>query len=534
MKKSKPLVAEPQMADILKKETSGKHRFWLFSALLILIYTFTASYTFNPRIQIYGDNTSYYILSKALAAGEGYTEIHHLDKAKHHHYPPGYPAFMSLVMRVGGDSVLIQKYANVVVLGLGLLLLFWIACQITDQPILAFVACVYVSLNPSLLQFSSAMMSEVLFFTFSMGTLLLFLRWKNRPLLVILICLVILMAATYYVRSLGLALAVAIVGTMILSKSWKASLISGIGFVALLLPWQLRNASESSYINQLMLKNPYQKQLGHMEGSDWFVRIWENLQRYITREIPDSFFRFVKDTDLGTPGFAEWLLGVLLLILLVYGLYKTPRYRLVMSLYLLATAGILLLWPQAWFGVRFVLPVVPLMILYCFLGIYHGLDYIFSALGNKKMLPARIMLIFLLFAPLLYVSHLRNLRKESILPFSNNYQHYFSMAAWIRKNAPEETVVVCRKQSHFYVYADRFVTGFPRTKDHSAMLKRFTDDRVNYIVVDALGYSDVVEYLVPVLQQNPNYFEVVLVYENPNSYLVRFHPKGDFRSPPSR
>ena len=203
-------------------------------------------------------------------------------------------------------------------------------------------------------------------------------------------------------------------------------------------------------------------------------------------------------------------------------------------LYLLATAGILLLWPQAWFGVRFILPVVPLMVLYCFLGIYHSLNHLFGLLGNKKMLPVKIMLAFLLFAPLLYAFHLRKLHQESIVPFSNNYQHYFSMAKWIRKNTPEETVVVCRKQSHFYVYANRFVTGFPRTKDHSAMLKRFADDRVDYIIVDALGYSDVAEYLVPVLQQNPNYFQVLLVYEKPNSYLVKFHTKGDFKLPPAR
>ena len=229
-------------------------------------------------------------------------DIHHADKTKHYHYPPGYPVFISMVMKLAGSEIVVHKYANMVVLGLGVLLLFWLVYSITKNMILAFVVSVFTSLNPSLLQFGSTMMSEVLFFNLSIATLLVYIRWRQQPHWGWLIGVTVLMAASYYVRSLGLALAIGVLGSMLFSRSFKALIFSAVGFVVLVLPWQLRNASvDNSYIKQLMLKNPYQKQLGTMEGIDWLVRIWENLQRYITKEIPNGFFRFINKTDFSTP-----------------------------------------------------------------------------------------------------------------------------------------------------------------------------------------------------------------------------------------
>ena len=352
---------------------------------------------------------------------------------------------MSLIMRIAGNEVVIQKYANLVILCIAILLLFKLANVISNNMVLSFVVCVFSCLNPSLLQFGTTMMSEVLFFTLSMATLLLFIRWLQQSHWGWLIGVIVLMTATYYVRSLGLALVAGVLGALLFSKSWKALIISSAGFLVMALPWQIRNSSGSSYINQLMLKNPYQKQLGYMEGSDWLVRIWENLQRYITREIPDGFFRFIDKTDFSVPGFSDWLVGLLLLGLVGYGLYKTPKYRKVMLLYILATAGILLLWPQAWFGVRFVLPLIPVLMLYGLLGIYHGLVEVNKKFRKKKVLSPWLMLIFLLFAGLLYPNQLKKLRAQSTLPISKNYQHYYTMAEWVKENTLKESVVVCRK-----------------------------------------------------------------------------------------
>lgn len=526
MKKNPPSKGSPLV--ITSNHKPPAYRPWLVSTVLVVVFTISASYTFNSRVQIYGDNTTYYTLGKALAHNEGFVDIHHATKTKHHHYPPGYPAFMSLVMRIAGSDMLTQKYANTVVLGLGVWLLFWLAYRITENLALSFVIGIFTAINPSLLQFGSTMMSEVLFFTLSISALLLFLHWQKQPHWGWIVGVVVLLAATYYVRSLGIALAVGVFGSLLFSRAWKKLIIAGAGFVLLILPWQLRNASlGSSYIKQLMLKNPYQKQLGSMEGMDWLTRIWENLERYITREVPNGIFRFVRQTNFDTPSFSEWVGGLFILLLIGYGLYKTPKYRKVMLYYMLATGGILLLWPQVWFGVRFILPLIPILLLYGFQGVYQGLALIGNLLGRKKAIPGWTVLLLLVFTRA-YATPIKNLHQDSKLPISAIYKHYYSIAAWVRENTSPESVVVCRKQSLFYVHADRFVAGFPRSEDHAAILQDFIDKGVDYVVVDAMGYSDVAQYLVPTIQENPHYFQIRIALENPNSYLLQFHPEGNY------
>ncbi len=68
--------------------------------------------------------------------------------------------------------------------------------------------------------------------------------------------------------------------------------------------------------------NPYRAELGNADIADYFNRIIANVSRYITREIPNSNLPFIKVNYMSEIGSLEWLIGIPMLLLIVYGLYK--------------------------------------------------------------------------------------------------------------------------------------------------------------------------------------------------------------------
>ena len=70
--------------------------------LLLLTLSFIAIYTsvFDKKVSLVGDNASYYILGNTIADGNGYTNIQHLEKEAHYHYPPGYPLLIASVSKL--------------------------------------------------------------------------------------------------------------------------------------------------------------------------------------------------------------------------------------------------------------------------------------------------------------------------------------------------------------------------------------------------------------------------------------------------
>ena len=65
--------------------------------------------------------------------------------------------------------------------------------------------------------------------------------------------------------------------------------------------------------------------------------------------------------------------------------------------------------------------------------------------------------------------------------------------------------------------------NYKYTKDAKELLLDLVDKRVDYVVLDALGYSSTYLYLYPAIQQYPQYFpEAVFHYDNTHMYLLRY------------
>lgn len=504
--------------------------------ILILIVTFFKIYSsiFDEKVSLVGDNASYYILGNAIANGDGYTNIQHLEKEAHYHYPPGYPLLIAGVSKLfSNDIVHIKMLNGALVLG-AVLLLFFIVKRLTENDHIAFATSFLTLLNYHILGYSTIMMSEVPFLFFSMLCIWLFLKidfsksvFKNSTFYLMLICLTF----SFYIRSVALALFVSIAFFLFLKKRWKYlySLIGG--FVLLYLPWMLRNSHSTgnTYVHQLFLKNPYKPELGSIGFLDICERVTLNVERYITKEIPSSL-AYVKDityTEASAP-FIDWLLGVVIIGVVLFGIIRLSKFRILIASYMLAFFLLLMVWPHVWFGTRFLLPLIPLLI---FLFIYGMVEFFkllsikFGSKCQQYLLPGFMIIIFSFWSFSYGKASISKLQTQAEGVYMNNYQNYFAIADWIQENTPENTVTSVRKEGLFYLYSKRNVTNYQKTPDSEAQIEYLKSKNVDYVVVAQLGYSSTGKYLVPAIDKYPNKFKVIKEFKNPNTYLMQFLPE---------
>ena len=66
--------------------------------------------------------------------------------------------------------------------------------------------------------------------------------------------------------------------------------------------------------------------------------------------------------------------------------------------------------------------------------------------------------------------------------------------------------------------------NYKYTKDAKELLLDLVNKRVDFVVLDALGYSSTYLYLYPAIQQYPQYFPVAVIRydKQPQMYLLQF------------
>ena len=513
---------------------------WVY--LPVLFFTFISFYnqSFDKKVDLNGDNVSYYILSQAIADGEGFTNIHQPQQTAHNHYPPGYPFILATASTLFTDNIDFLKKVNGFFLILSIGLIFFIVLEITENTHLAFVVSLFCILNYHLLRYSVIMMSEVPFLFFSTLVLWLLLKTDFEKAIktnYTFLGLVLVLAATYYIRSTGLALFGGIALFLLIKKHWSYLIGLVGGFIALILPWFIRSQSlgGSSYAKQLVRKNPYRPELGTMELSDWFTRFWENLQRYITREIPSGLFNYIS-----TPQYKEeitteeWVIGLLILAVILFGLFRLKRFFYILLFYFGASFAILLLWPDVWYGIRFVLPLIPFLLFLFTYGLQQLFVLIAQLAKNQKFQTAAFYLpLFLVVFVPSYTEPLEKLELIGKANYTKAYNNYFNLAKWIRINTESDAVTSCRKGQLFYLYSKKPTVGYLNTLNAEELVEDLAEKGVDYVVIDQLGYSSTGRYLVPAAQKYTAKFQVIQHLKDPDTYLCKFNPdigySGEFK-----
>lgn len=500
---------------------------------------------FNEAIDLNGDNASYYILGKSLNSGNGYTLLSDIKQSPHGHFPPGYPFLISVFMVISKEVVFIKAVNGLFLLGA--FLVFFRLCRIYKVPdLLALVTTFFLMFNYPLLKSSTVMMSEIPFLFFSLLTLFLFLKSDEKKGWDYFVAAIISLSLAYHIRTQGIALLGGIIVFYILKKKYQKAGLTFFGFFLLALPWTIRGklaGISSGYVNQLLMKNPYQAHLGQAGIGDFLARIGDNAGRYLCKEIPQTLLPFLEVNYKEPSPVSYWIFGVAIVLLFLTGMGYAFQHKqkLLLASYFLFSGIIFLLWPAEWVGTRFITPVIPFIMLFTVAGLYFLTELVIekAGSGNNKylrfaftgLLITSVLTVYL--QPFVYEDKsdadkrpFRRLLVEKQGIYPPGYANYFEMAEFVKANLPEDAVVACRKPLLFHLYSEGYTTLYPFEKDQDKLLKGLKDKQVDYVVLEQIGYSSTSLYLLPVFENNRSLWRDVHFLDDPKTYLIQLVPEA--------
>ena len=235
-----------------------------------------------------------------------------------------------------------------------------------------------VAVNPVLVEYSHWILSEIAFQFFSILTFYLMIRAEedNRPQFGRFFWAgVLVMAFAVHIRTVGVAFVLAGFAYLALKRSWRLLAVFTVALSLLLAPWNIRNKiigeKEQDYVAWTLMKNPYSPEEGNIAFSELPGRIFDNLKIYTLREMPR--------TVVGPAGQSKgggWIVatGAVLSLLILLGLVRNLlRGIRLLEVYVLVYLGVLLIRPEVWSDVRFIMPLVPFFLLYLADGVAFAL-----------------------------------------------------------------------------------------------------------------------------------------------------------------
>ena len=504
-------------------------KYVLFPILIFVSWLGIARYTFNEKPDLNGDNFSYYIYASSLASGQGYCDLSAPGSPATNNFPPGYPLLMA-PLRMITDSYVAQKWLNEVFVLLALLLLYFGLMRTGLPMAISFTAAVSGAFLPRLFHFSTMMMSESSFLLTSVVVLYCLIRmaeheeswWEElrQPWLYLMLAAVVI---NYHIRTQGLAMIAGVLLALLIRKRWAATGVTAIGFILGALPWKLRNAAlglnGNRYIDSMMQANPWRPEEGTLTLGEMIHRFFDTLQMLLFQAIPNTVFPFMStNPDQPTYSFGIYLAGGLLVALMLFGCWHTGKWRWVLIAYIAATLGLISLFSTP-SGSRYITTILPLLSAVELIGLWK----LVTLIPKRPQWLDTVVAFALLLILFTCKAGMQEEHKISQQRFPRQYKQFFAIGEQVKKKTPEGTVVCSRKPHMFYLYSDRPGVVYKFTQDPQELLDDLVKKNVDYVILDALGYSSTAYYLFPAVQKYPQYFSPVIHYEDTHTYRLRFH-----------
>lgn len=495
----------------IKSILSSKSFIWFFIGL----YAVLSLLLFDPKLFTGGDNAVYLNLAQSLAQGKGYKNLNQPGEPAHTQYPPGFPALLGLLMLVFGKSFVIMKFF-IMLCGLFAFYLFYlISLRIFKEKY--YLALATYLLVPLIINYNHWILSEIPFLFANLATVYFVIRaeeGKKGFYYPAFLCA----NFAFFIRTTGIALIGAVLVYLIVRKKFREVLVFVGMFLILIIPWTIRNSHYSQaggYLDQFLAKNFYQPELGRIGIADFFIRIFNNFRLYFFTILPQSLFSAIE---------ASWLLfllGLVSLALLVYGFFIRRRNWSIFEFFLIFGLVVLLVWPEIWSSDRFLLPLLPILIIYILLGLTRlsaRIKYILPALGFFFIL---VNLWAIVSQSRIAVSdNLQYLRGNRYAGYSPDWRRYFETIDWIKQNLPDDQVIMARKPEFVYLISGHKSFIYPYTTDPQTM--RASIDQADYILLDNFFWTGHTRrYLIPALQLEPDRYEFVYQSQSPEFYVLK-------------
>lgn len=299
-------------------------------------------------VGVFWDDAVYVITAKALATGQGYRFIHLPGAPSATHYPPLWPAILSIVWRIDPnfpENVRWMKFLNPIFLGVAAAGSAVLAVRAARVPmwLAAVMSAVTVVVAPILL-LSAVLMSEPLALALSAPALaaatVLIMRGRTRDALIagLLVGLAIL------ARSAAIVLLPSLAVGVFWRRSRRASLIALAVALVLAGPWFVWSSAHAHELPPALAGSygPY---------GAWLIGGYRASPSLIGEVVGYNSGRTF--TEIGVlifgafPRFARAPLMWLLMASTVTGLFFTSRRMLPLLVALVAYLALVLIWPYA-------------------------------------------------------------------------------------------------------------------------------------------------------------------------------------------
>ena len=471
----------------------------------------------TPAIHPGGDNAAYVSLANSLATNAAYSEPWHPEEPPHTQYPPLYPAALAVLILLGAKTWVAFKAFSLALTGMAAAFCFlWI--QRLHGPRIGALVALLFGVAPGVLISAQWILAEPLFMALVFASLWLLTpdsrRQPGRPVrgkpssrrskAELGVGLVLAIAA-YFTRSAGLPLVVAVAIGLVATRRWAALGVFGGLFGIAAVPWHLRAGDE--YVSAFWMVNPYSPDQGQAGIADLVQRVVDNLWQYSSEILPT--------TIAGVGGAAGLTLGLALAGLAAWGWVLRVREQAgIPEFFFLLYAGLIVLWPSVWSGDRFLLPIVPLVLLYA----GEGLASLTA--GRTQWRPRVFALIvgvaFLLPAGSSWLERSGQatqcrLQVRTAGPFgcySANVRELQAMAVWTSERLPQGSVVFTRKPRLFHAFSGHAAAVYPFTTDERSLLMQADSLGVDHVVLGNWDGSGAM-YVSPVVRNNPGRFCLV-------------------------
>jgi len=326
------------------------------AALIILGHAVLGWLGRIPGVSYSNDDAVYLVLADALGQGT-YRDLYLGSAPWHTQYPPGWPALLAVTGWITGNSIPAAFVLVVLLSSVGLVAFFAGARRVLPDG-LALVALAAAAWSTAVLAPAGRLMSEAAFFAASMVALWALASPDVPKRRMILVLAAALLAA--HVRTIGLALLVAVAAIWFLARRWRrVGLATGVFFLGFgpWLAWTFFGPQKTlgrSYATDLAAvldqsarqDHPLIALLGRLAGK---------IGDLVGREIP-AVLPFLRFRDSLADNLA-WVLVVL--VCGGIGLGVLWRRWRVVPIYLVGYFSLLTVW--TWSARRFLFPVQPLL-----------------------------------------------------------------------------------------------------------------------------------------------------------------------------
>lgn len=528
---------------------------------------------YDPTLFTGGDNAGYMILGDALRSFRGYLDLHLPETPLHTKYPPGYPVALALVGLVGGLQA--YKLFSLACTAAAVWLIYRTGLRLFSARV-AVAAAFLFAVNPVLLEYSHWVLSEAFFVSVVLlsvaasagppdpkrtgeaasrvdagsgagepsGLRSLLERVPDLPPASWTFGLGAALLA-FLVRTAGLPLLLAVVAVHAFRREWRRMAVSA-GLIAVVAGgWivygQVSGGSEG-YLNELLMRNPYDPSAGTVGLAGLVERGAVNLWTYASAVLPGSLTG--QRLQGGAGGGMTTLLGLAVTGLALAGWLARCREGIgVAELFTFLYVGLIAVWPDVWTDRRFLLPVLPLLLLYATGAVERA--------AGRWELPWRGALAVgaaaLLALPALHSAGTRAPERVRCLrAYASGspctpapWQSFFEAARWSRGNLPSGSVVVNRKPRLFYWLSGHQGRVYRFTGESELLMKDLAAADADFVVIDQVS-GTTARYLVPAVRANPERFEMIYQDGRPPTYVLRLrsespvalHGTGDSRGTP--